>query len=314
LKYQTLGKTGILVSPVALGTTALGMDYGINAPGDYGRPTKLEAIRLLHQSSDAGINLFDTAPVYGESERLIGQAIGRRNNCHIATKVSVPADSDGKLLDGAKLKQTLLNSIENSLLAMQRDFLDIVQIHNATTEVINRGEILEILLQAQKQGKLRFIGASVYGEDAALEVIKSGCFDMLQVAYNMLDQRMARRVFPAAEHANVGIITRSVFLKGALTPKAQWLPQELAPLRYAAERAKTTLTGSWEALPQVALRYCLSTPQVATVLAGIRTLPELIKVLEAVAAGPLPAEVLAQTPKLALAEEYLLNPSYWDVP
>lgn len=314
MNYRLLGKTGLKISAVALGTVSLGMDYGIKVPGEFGRPTEAEVIYLLQQATDVGINFFDTAPGYGKSERLLGQTIGQRQDCYIATKVSIPLDKNGHPLRGVPLQHAVQKSIEQSLHALQRDVLDIVQIHNATVEVITRGEITEALLQAQQQGKVRFLGASVYREEAALAVIKAGCFDVLQVAYNVLDQRMSRLVFPAAEHAGVGIISRSVFLKGALTAKSKWLPSELAPLRQAAEWVKDTLAVSWQAIPQVALRFCLSAPQVATVLVGVRTLPELKQTVKSAESGPLPTKMLAQISNLALTDEHLLNPSYWGMP
>lgn len=243
----------------------------------------------------------------------MGQALRSHPQCYIATKVPVPTDADGNLLNGAPLRQAVRSSLENSLRALRRDVLDIVQIHNATPEVIRRGEMADILIEARRKGKVRFLGASVYGEEAALEAIDAGCYDVLQVAYNVLDQRMARQVFPAAERADVGIIVRSALLKGALTAKAPWLPQELAELRRAAERAKNILAGAWQSLPEAALRFCLSAPQVATVLVGVRTLEELRQALAAAEAGPLSAEMLARTPALALRDEPLLNPSYWPV-
>lgn len=313
MNYRTLGKTGLQVSVIALGTVSLGVDYGIEAPGGFGRPAEADAVRLLQQAADAGINLFDTAPAYGESERLLGQALRSHPQCYIATKVPVPTDANGSPMHGTPLRRAVQGSMENSLRALQRDVLDIVQIHNATIDVMMQGEIADTLIEAQRQGKVRSLGASVYGEEAALAAVEAGCFDVLQVAYNVLDQRMARRVFPAAERGGVGILVRSALLKGALTAKAPWLPPELAGLKGAAERARDILAGSWQSLPEAAVRFCLSAPQVATVLIGARTLEELRPALAAAEAGPLSEEVLARTPALALAEERWLNPSCWPV-
>jgi len=120
---------------------------------------------------------------------------------------------------------------------------------------------------------------------------------------------------PAAEAAGIGVIVRSAFLKGALTPKAQWLPESLAPVRDAAARVRDLLAGgSWERLPDAAMRFCLSAPHIASVLTGARTLAELDAALAAEAAGPLDPSMLAAAAALALADERLLNPSYWPVP
>jgi aryl-alcohol dehydrogenase-like predicted oxidoreductase len=314
MQYRALGRTELTVSKLALGTVSLGTDYGIKVPGESGRLAQSDAIRLIHQAVDVGINLFDTAPSYGESERLLGEALKSCPQCLIATKVSLPTDTNGKLLFGNKFRGVVQKSLDCSLKALQRDVLDIVQIHNATAEDLAQGEIVSLLLDAKQQGKIRFLGASVYGEAAALAVIESKQFDVLQVAYNLLDQRMAQRVFPAAERASVGVIVRSVFLKGVLTPRAQWLPKPLAELRQAADRIRETFRASWQVLPEVALRFCLSTPQVTTVLTGASTPNELRQAIAAAEAGPFAKQQLAATSDLGLSDERLLNPFYWPIP
>ena len=78
MKYSKLGKTGIPVSRLGLGTVELGLDYGINEPGNFGKPDEEYSIHLLHKAADAGINIFDTAPAYGCSEELLGKAFADR--------------------------------------------------------------------------------------------------------------------------------------------------------------------------------------------------------------------------------------------
>ncbi len=313
MQYRNLGRTDLRVSAISLGTVSLGIDYGIESPDGFGRPSPDESIALIRGAADAGINLFDTAPAYGAAQKLLGTALEGKDDCFIATKIAVPKDPDGNPMQGDELRRAIDESLGNSLRALQRDVLDIVQIHNATEDVVTQGDMAQALLQAQREGKVRFLGASVYGEAEALAVIQAGRFDVLQVAYNLLDQRMAQRVFPAAEQAGTGILVRSAFLKGALTSKARSLPLELAELRLAAERAKDTLAGSWEKLPQIALRFCLSASQVTTALVGARTFQELEHALVAMESGVLPEEPLNSAQGLALEEEHLLNPSYWPV-
>jgi len=314
MHYQILGRTGLKVSAVSVGTVALGIDaYGIEVPAEFGRPEENRVIKLLRQAVDQGINLFDTAPAYGVSEHLLGQALAGRQ-AYVATKVAIPRDSRGQLETGPPLERALVRSLDNSLRNLKREVLDIVQIHNATVEVILRGEMAQILLEARDQGKIRCLGASVYTEQEALGVVQAGCFEVLQVPYNLLDQGMAARVFPSAARQGVGIMVRSAFLKGVLSAKAQWLPPELARLRQAAESLREALALPWETLPETALRFCLSSPQVATVLVGLRTGKELQQALQAAALGPLPEMILARTPGLALHDPHLVNPSYWPVP
>jgi aryl-alcohol dehydrogenase-like predicted oxidoreductase len=306
-----LGRTGLNVSAVSFGTVSLGLEYGIAAPGDHGKPPESDVAALLRRAVESGINFFDTAPGYGDSERLLGELLPPRWPGYIATKVPVPRDPAGRMVHGAALVREVRKSMETSLRVLRRPALDVLQIHNATVETIARGEMAEVLRDAREEGLVRFLGASVYTEAEALAVIDAGVFDVLQVAYNVLDQRMAEKVFTAAERAGTGIVVRSALLKGALTSKAKWLPAELSLLRAGAERAMDALAGTWESLPEAALRFCLSTQRVSTVLAGIRTARELDQALGAAEAGPLPEDRMERTRNLALQDERLLNPVSW---
>ncbi len=313
-KQRILGTSGLQVSAVSIGTVELGLDYGIQIPGQAGRPTETDAIRLLQESADKGVNLFDTAPNYGEAERIVGRALGPRRDTIITTKIHQPCKEDGQFIHGEQLQGLVEQSLCRSMQNLKRDVLDVVQIHNATVEILNDGGLLQALVKAKEKGLLRFIGCSVYQVNEALAGIHTGVLDVLQVAYNILDQRMAERVFPLAQDAGVGIMVRSVLLKGVLTEKAKWLPSSLSSLRQAVDSIKTQLNLSWDSLPQTALRFCLSHPQVATVLIGIQTQEELQAALQAVDLGGLDPEELEQAQALGLTDQDLLNPSTWALP
>lgn len=313
MNYRILGRTGLKVSSISFGTVELGVDYGIQKPGKSNQPDRDEALYLLQYAADNGINLFDTAPGYGSSEELLGLAIGSRSDCYVTTKVSIPI-SNGKALKGPELLKKVYGSLEKSLRALQRDVLDIVQIHNATEEVMNQGDITEALFNARQSGKVRFIGVSVYGEEPALTAIRLGHFDVIQVAYNLLDQRMAQNVFPLGQASNIGIISRSALLKGALTERARWLPDELTELRQASERINSTYGISWDTLPQLAIRFCLSSKFIHTVLLGVSNNRELDIAISAALEGPLNEEKLNIAMNFAMNDENLLNPFYWSIP
>jgi aryl-alcohol dehydrogenase-like predicted oxidoreductase len=295
IEQRTLGRTGLRVSSIGFGTVSLGIEYGITAPGEFGRPADDEASALLREAFARGVSLYDTAPAYGESERLLGAALP--GQAIIATKVSIGADVEASLRRSHEL--------------LGRPQLDVVQIHNASVDTFRSSPLLVTLEEARDRGLVRFIGASVYSEDQALAAIESGRIDVLQVAYNLLDQRMASRVFPAASAAGVGVLVRSAFLKGALTDKAAHLPPALGELRAAVERVQTELGVDAAGLSQLAFRFCLSHPSVSAVLFGARTAAELAATLTFAEAGPLPADLLQRTSKLALTDDRLLNPARW---
>ncbi len=314
MEQRNLGNRGPLISLLGLGTVELGMDYGLPAPGEFGRPSEKDAVAILRRALDLGVTFFDTAPGYGDSERLVGLALGDKPEAIIATKVNVPRTPEGELLSGKRLSEAVEASLTRSLALLGRERLDVVQIHNATEEVLRRGELLESLVRAREKGILRSTGVSVYSETEALMAVDSGSCDVIQVAFSLLDQRQAARTFPAAHDAGVGLILRSVFLKGALTPKAEFLPSHLAGLGTAARAARDALAGgSWPELTSVAIRFALSQPEASGVLVGVRSLEELEAACAVAGTGPLSEREMAIARGLAIGEERLLNPSHWGV-
>lgn len=309
MEFVKLGTTGLRVSRIGLGTAVLGLkNYGIPTPCEACLDSA-EAIDAIRGAVDGGINFFDTAPSYGRGEQLLGQALSVCKDAVIATKVSVPENYE--TLTFPELSGIVNASLDSSLRALRRDVLDIVQVHNATIPVLRQGNLLGCLERAGEAGKLRWIGASVYGLDAALMAVRTGKIHVLQIALSLLDQRMCGQVLPEAETAGIGVLTRSALLKGALTKRAHWLPERLQLLARASELAIQELGTTWEGLPGMALRFCLSLPAAHTVLVGVCDRTELRSCLAAESAGPLSPLELKTAHTLALDDELLLNPTYW---
>jgi aryl-alcohol dehydrogenase-like predicted oxidoreductase len=310
MEYIALGKTGLQVSRLALGTAAFGLErYGICEADESGAVSEQTAIQLIHAAVEQGINFFDTARGYGCSEAVVGKGLAGLPTCVVATKVSVPENISD--LSSLELRSTLMASLETSLRELRRDVLEIVQIHNAKAGVLESGEMLAVLETARQQGKLRFIGASVYGADNALAALRCKSIDVLQVALSLLDQRMMSSVLPEAKKKNIGVLARSVFLKGVLSERVKALPASLQVLAAASNRAREILGETWESLPSTAVRFCLSVPGVHSVLMGLRSAVELPAALAAEKAGPLPEAVMRKTETIKLTDEKMLDPSHW---
>ena len=313
MDYIQLGATDLRVSRLGVGTAAFGLDrYGITAPGE-GSVDPAEGIANIHRAVEGGVNFFDTAPAYGRSEELLGEALADHKDCLVATKVPIPENIlDNKdEISQSELTQRVNKSLDESLRRLRREVLDVVQIHNATVHILQQGNMVCCLERAREAGKLRYIGASVYGEEAALAAIRTGKIQILQVALSLLDQRMCEKVIPEARAGGLGVLTRSALLKGALTKRAQWLPPGLQALSRASERAVRELGVHWKSLPSMALRFCLSMEGVHCVLAGVRNSAEVDDCLAACAAGPIAPGLLTKAYGLALSDELLLNPSHW---
>jgi 1-deoxyxylulose-5-phosphate synthase len=314
--YRRLGRTGLEVSALALGTVELGLDYGIAVPGEYGRPAEAEAARLVHAAIDRGISLIDTARAYGESEAVLGRALrGRRDKVVLATKVRTQL-GDGSTPGDGELRQLMEQSLDTSLRLLQTDYVDIWQVHNVDQALLDRRAVIaEVFAAARQSGKVRAIGGSTYGADLPLRALETGLFDMLQVTYSVLDQRLADQVLPTAAERDVGIVVRSILLKGALTARGDYLPDHLAVLRDRSLQFRTLVasSGLTAGPAQVAIAFGLAHPQIHSVLVGMRTEHELGEALGA-ASLRLPGDLLARLRALRLDDADLLNPSTWGIP
>jgi aryl-alcohol dehydrogenase-like predicted oxidoreductase len=315
MTYRTLGRTGLTVSALALGTVEMGMDYGIAAPGHFARPAEAAAIDLVHSTLDAGVTFIDTARAYGESEAVLGKALrDRRNQVVLATKVALHRP-DGSLPTGETLRAEMLASLETSLRLLQTDWVDLWQIHNVDAAVLaRREEIATIFAEVRTSGKVRAVGGSFYGADLPAQALGYDLFDVIQVTYSVFDQRLADQVLPLAQAQNVGVMVRSVLLKGALTERADYLPDHLETLRAHSRAYRQLVVAQGQGLTpaQVAIAFALAHPQISSVLVGIRSLEELTENLPALTAM-LPTALLAQLSALRIDEEKLINPGMWGI-
>lgn len=311
MRYRTLGRTGLRVSEASLGAVEIGLAYGIPVEGKVQKPSEKEAHELLHGALDMGINFIDTARAYGESEEIIGRALkGRRHEYILASKTLHYAD---KGLSVQEQMKAVRESIETSLRMLQTDVIDVMQVHNITREVVARGDVLRVLQDAQKAGKIRYLGASVYGVDDPLAVIEDGHYDVMQVAYNMLDRRLEEKVLPLAAEKGVAVTVRSVLLKGALTPRYAYLPDSLAELKAAVAKLEQMVGEECESLPEAAFRFVLTNPAVSTALVGTGKLHNLQRAVEQAAKGPLSETLMAAIRSVTVTNVNLLNPATWEI-
>jgi 1-deoxyxylulose-5-phosphate synthase len=305
MRLRPLGSTGLQVSEIALGTVELGMDYGFRgSEGHWRRPDEGESARLLRRAIELGINLFDTARAYGEAEEVIGRALAELPaRPIIASKVQVRPDSP---------EASFWESLDASLRALRVEAIDILQIHYAPLDLLARDEIFEWFEQARRRGKVRFGGASFYEEPAAFAALRREELAVLQIPYNLLDQKMAARVLPGACGAGRGVLVRSAFLRGVLTPQVHSLDPRLAPLRDAALAAAAAAGEEPGRLAELALRFCVATPGVASVILGMRSVAEVEANAAALERAPLPADKLERLHACSLGDHRLLNPSNWE--
>jgi aryl-alcohol dehydrogenase-like predicted oxidoreductase len=211
MQYRRLGKTGYDVSTISFGAWAIG--------GTWGEVSEDDAMSALHCSLDLGVNLFDTADVYGDgrSERLIARLRRERSEpFYVATKA-------GRRLDphtaGGYTAVNLRGFIGRSLKNLETERLDLLQLHCPPPEVYGRDEVFGALDGFVKEGLLRAYGVSVETVDEALTAMKHPGVSTVQIIFNAFRLKPAEEVFAAAGEADVGILARVPLASGLLTGK-----------------------------------------------------------------------------------------------
>ena len=204
MEQRTLGKTDLEVNRLGAGLSEIGFRLTL--------ADEAQAAQVLNAALDNGIYFLDTSACYDHSEELIGRTIAhRRREYSLATKC-------GHIVGGYEgeewTPQTITDSIERSLTRMQTDYLDLVQLHSCNLEVLQTGEAIRALQDAQQAGKTRYIGYSGDNE-AAVWAIESGVFDTLQTSYNLVEQHARTRLFPLAQAQGIGVIVKRPIANGA---------------------------------------------------------------------------------------------------
>jgi aryl-alcohol dehydrogenase-like predicted oxidoreductase len=313
MRYRPLGRTGIEVSDIGYG--AWGIGGRLWQGGDDN-----EALAALRRAIELGLNFIDTALAYGEghSEQLVGQI---ERDCgktlYIASKVPPknlmwPA-KPGVGIDEVFPYDYVMSCTEKSLSHLKRDYLDLQQLHVWNPEWIERDEWRRAFEDLKKSGKARHVGISInnHDPDSALELMRTGLIDSVQVIYNIFDQSPELKLFPLALELGVGVLARVPLDEGALTgaiKEDSTFPEGDFRNRYFKDDRKKQVVehvdalkrdlaavgeGGERPLPEVALRYCLSNTAVSTVIPGMRKVRNVEQNCAASDMGPLPLDVLA---------------------
>jgi aryl-alcohol dehydrogenase-like predicted oxidoreductase len=208
--------TGVAVSPLGLGTVKLGRNKGVKYPNDFKIPDDKQALDLLAQAWDLGINLIDTAPAYGSSEQRLGELLPKLNkDWIIATKVGESFDNETGESNYNFTPEFITASVEQSLKKLKRDVLDIILIHSDGNDVdIIKQGALEVLADLKQQGLILATGMSTKTVEGGLLALQHS--DIAMVMHN-LDYQAEQKVIEQAAHNNKGIFIKKAFASGHLT-------------------------------------------------------------------------------------------------
>lgn len=309
---RALGKTGMQVSAIAFGCVEIGLPYGIGVNSASDMLSETEAIRLLQTAFEKGINFFDTARAYGASENLIGKAFkSNRDEVIIATKCSHFLDADGTIPSYPDLKSIIKSSLQESLTALQTDYVDIYMLHHADIALLKNENVRAIFTELKSSGKIRATGVSTYTNQQTEMAIDAGCWDVIQIPFNLMDQRQAT-LFDKAHANGIGLIVRSVLLKGLLSDKGRHLHPALHKVGQHLQQYQPLTQQLNIDLATLATWFALSFPQISAVLVGIDKLSYLGQALEAANGEYLNEAELKQAKGLSYPDPPFLDLPNWD--
>jgi len=252
MKYRILGGTNLEVSEIGLG--------GMSIAGRFGKADLEQSRETIQKALELGVNFIDTATAYGkgESEKIIGEVIkNKRDKVFISTKLV----SIDKLNAKAEFEQ--------SIQRLQTEFVDILNIHSPGSDsnferCMSKDGVFNAIKELQKEGRVKFIGITenINALDTLVKVVKTGEFDVIGVAYNIICQDAGFELLPLCKKNNIGVFIMSPLAQGALATRSTKIDNFLLD-----EKTKN--------LAQASIRYILSNPDIATVIPGTKHVERL---------------------------------------
>jgi aryl-alcohol dehydrogenase-like predicted oxidoreductase len=301
MRYRTLGKTGLQVSELGMGGLFV---------SSFGAARE-EGCRAVRRALELGVNYVDTAPGYLDSEEVLGVALdGVEQPYVLSTKLGGrPQPFD------AQDKDALRRSVETSLRLLGRDHIDILMIHEPDRPGQYdwfpdwehfHGPVCELLDELKQEGVIRFTGLGGTTAYTLAHILATGAYDVVLTAFNysLLWREATIAVLPEAKKQGMGVIVGSPLQQGALARcyvdevkhGARWL----SPPRRAQFKRLYALVADLDiSLPELALRFVLSNPDVSTTLMGARSVVEVEQNVQSVEKGPLPQDVLDELQEIA---------------
>lgn len=312
MKYRRFGRTGWEVSE---------MGYGMWGMASWTDSSDEESLRSLQKAVDLGVNFFDTAYAYGagHSENLLGQIVRSNADKKLYTASKIPpktlqwpAPADSTLAQSYPpdhVEEYVHRSLENSGL----EYYDLMQFHTWSDEWMRDDRWFYKLDDLRSQKLIHALGISINRWEPwnGVRAVRSGQIDAVQVIYNIFDQNPEDELFPACREHDVAVIARVPFDEGTLTgtltkdstwPEGDWrntyfVPENLIPSVEKADELKKLLD-EWNrehetriTMPELALRFILSNPDVSTIIPGMRKLHHVEANVAASDSGPLPREL-----------------------
>jgi aryl-alcohol dehydrogenase-like predicted oxidoreductase len=321
MKYRRFGRTGWDVSEIG---------YGMWGMAGWSGSDDAESLASLDRAVELGCNFFDTAFAYGDghSEQLLGKVLRKHRDkkLYAASKIPPknrkwPSRRDFKL-DDCFPPEYIAEFVETSLRNVGVETLDLIQFHTWEDSWLDDERLPRVIENLRASGKVRAVGISINRWEPfnGVRAARSGVIDSVQVIYNIFDQNPEDELFPACREHDIGVIARVPFDEGTLTgsvtldskwPKEDWRSTYFVPqnLKSSVEHANAMkpLLRDGMSLPEMALRFILTNPDVDTIIPGMRKGRNVEANVAADDRGPLPSDLHAQLRK----HRWVRTPASW---
>ena len=302
MKYNKLGKTNLEVSQLGFGALFI---------ASFAQKNMEEGCRAIKRAAELGVNYFDTAPGYGDSEQVLGEGLAR-----VAGKTILSTKLGGRPLPFLpRDRDCLMRSVEESLKALKRDALDIVLVHEPdrrgqydwwTNWERVEGPVLDVLADLKRQKIIRHTGVGGTTTTHLAHIVAAGKFDVVLTAFNYsaLFREAALEIFPAAKATGTGVILGSPLQQGATAQRFDALVAN--PPSWLSKPRATQFKALYEflddtkiPLPELGLRFAISNDIVDCVLMGANNTAEVEANVAAIEKGPLPQDMLKRLDEIA---------------
>lgn len=287
---------------LAIGTAQFGMVYGIS--NLYGQTSLEEVVAILEIADKFGIQLLDTAFLYGNSEIVLGNALQRKHNFKIVTKtphfnISVITKNEANYLR---------MTFEHSLKKLKQNMVYGLLIHNADDLLAQNGRLLfQELTKLKREGKVQKIGVSIYNSKQIDHIVELYNVDIIQVPINVLDQRLLQSGhLLKIKNAGIEIHARSVFLQGLLLMPLAEIPRFFEPIFPLLNKYQKSLKDNRISLQQCALNFVKNIKEIDYILVGVNNRQQLIENIKAYNSN-----IIFNYDDYACSDVNILNPGNW---
>ena len=327
MKYRRLPRTDLDLSEVGFGLWTV-------STGWWGKIDEPDGVRLLQEAAELGVTFFDTADTYGKGygEEILAKALfNRRHDVVIGTKFGYDFYDSAPRIGHQERPQRfepqfIRYACEQSLKRLRTDYIDLYQLHNPRLETIEKDEVFETLEQLVQEGKIRHYAAALGPDIGWFEEGEASMrhrkVSAMQIIYSILEQEPARRFFPIAAEAEVGLISRVPHASEVLTNrydqppefdpsdhrslrKKEWLEQALKK----ANAVKFLSEDTGRTLAQSAIRFCLAQPAIVSVLPNFTTMDELTEYAGSAEVASITTEELEKLDELWREGFYVETPT-----